>query len=557
MLMRPTNSRWHLIVLVCLTLAMILPGLAALPVIDRDEARFAQASVQMADTNDLLNIRFQDEARNKKPAAAYWAQTAMIKVFAKDNERRIWAQRLPSLFAALLAIIALYWGGSRMIGRDAAFIAAALLAVSAIFVFEGHIAKTDAMLCASTTVMLACLGRLRAGGEKLGPQAREVWIFWIALGLSIMIKGPIGPVIAATCLGSLLLWEKSFSWARPLLNWPAILLFVLTWLPWAIAMYLVTDGAFFAESLGNDFGSKVTSGQEGHGAPPGVQTLMIWLALWPANLFLLPALIFAVMTAKSRPYSRLSRAMRLFICWALPFWIFIEIMPTKLPHYGLPIFPALCLMMGASVMAMIRNPRFAKARIIGGLLFFVSSSVLIGAVIYIQLENGEANKTILTLIFAAGAGMAAVAALAALWGNKIRAAFAAVLLTALVFFTGTYRVILPNIPQFQTSERMVAALKLFAPDIQSGQIHSPHYPEPSLVYHFGQDIDVTERPIDISDGSVVILNSRRTDAEEIRQNLSRDARTRGLCLQSSAPTAGFNYSKGTPLSLVILREAPC
>jgi len=33
---------------------------------------------------------------------------------------------------------------------------------------------------------------------------------------------------------------------------------------------------------------------------------------------------------------------------------------------------------------------------------------------------------------------------------------------------------------------MVAALKLFAPDIQSGQIHSPHYPEPSLVYHFGQ-----------------------------------------------------------------------
>jgi len=60
MLMRPTNSRWHLIVLVCLTLAMILPGLAALPVIDRDEARFAQASVQMADTNDLLNIRFQE-----------------------------------------------------------------------------------------------------------------------------------------------------------------------------------------------------------------------------------------------------------------------------------------------------------------------------------------------------------------------------------------------------------------------------------------------------------------------------------------------------------------
>ena len=68
---------------------MVLPGLSSLPVIDRDEARFAQASVQMADTNDLLNIRFQDEARNKKPAAAYWAQTAMIKVFAAGRKTHL------------------------------------------------------------------------------------------------------------------------------------------------------------------------------------------------------------------------------------------------------------------------------------------------------------------------------------------------------------------------------------------------------------------------------------------------------------------------------------
>ena len=103
-----TKRRWHIIVLALLTLAMILPGLTSLPVIDRDEARFAQASVQMADTNDLLNIRFQDEARNKKPAGSYWAQTAMIKVFARDGEPRIWAQRLPSVLASLISISVSY-----------------------------------------------------------------------------------------------------------------------------------------------------------------------------------------------------------------------------------------------------------------------------------------------------------------------------------------------------------------------------------------------------------------------------------------------------------------
>ena len=90
-----TKRRWQMILLILLTLAMVLPGLASLPVIDRDEARFAQASVQMAETGDLLNIRLQDEARNKKPAASYWAQTAMIKVFARDGENRIWAHAYP------------------------------------------------------------------------------------------------------------------------------------------------------------------------------------------------------------------------------------------------------------------------------------------------------------------------------------------------------------------------------------------------------------------------------------------------------------------------------
>jgi len=263
------QRRWHVLILISLTLFMMLPGLKGLPVIDRDEARFAQASIQMAETNDLLNIRFQEQARNKKPAGAYWAQTAMIKTFSRDGERRIWAQRLPSVLAAIISVLALYWGGLRMVGRSPAFIAAMLLAVSMIFVFEGHIAKSDALLCASTTLMFACLGRLRAAESRI-----EVWGFWIALGLSIMIKGPIGPILVGFSLISLYAWERDLNWARPLLNWGAIILFLLIWLPWGIAMFIITDGAFFTESLGKDFGGKIISGQEGHGAPP-VQAIII------------------------------------------------------------------------------------------------------------------------------------------------------------------------------------------------------------------------------------------------------------------------------------------
>ncbi|MGA7867431.1 MAG: glycosyl transferase, partial [Stellaceae bacterium] len=60
------------LVLCLLSLTLYAPGLAAIPPLDRDEARFAQATRQMLETGDFVRIRFQDEARNKKPIGTYW-----------------------------------------------------------------------------------------------------------------------------------------------------------------------------------------------------------------------------------------------------------------------------------------------------------------------------------------------------------------------------------------------------------------------------------------------------------------------------------------------------
>lgn len=547
-----TKRRWHVVILAMLTLAMILPGLASLPVIDRDEARFAQASAQMAETNDLLNIKFQDEARNKKPAAAYWAQTAMIKTFARDGENRIWVQRLPSVFAAFLTILALYWGGSRMIGREAAIIACALLATSLIFVFEGHIAKTDALLCASTTVMFASLGRLRSQ-----PGWLEVWAFWLALGASIMIKGPIGPLLAVLTIGSLWVWERNLSWARPLLNWGAIAVFILVWLPWGIAMYVVTDGAFYVESLGKDFGGKVVSGQESHGAPPGSHSLAIWATLWPASLFLLPGLAYAFNTARLKTDYSLVWSLRFALCWVLPFWILIEIMPTKLPHYGLPVFPALCLMMGAAILKMGWAGGFTKTRVIGGLGFILISAVILSTVIFAQITYGGAETALASYIICGVGGIFAILAGLSLWGRKIYLSLGSALLSSIIVMIGAYGYILPNMSAFKTSERLAAELERFAPGVDSSAIHSPHFTEPSLVYHVGTDINLKAGDVDISNGGLVILNALHKDTQTLNESLINSSQSRGLCLKVSNSVKGFNYSKGDPLDMVILKEVLC
>ena len=552
MLGKLTHRPWHILILIGLTLAMVLPGIASLPVIDRDEARFAQASIQMAETNDLLNIKFQEEARNKKPAAAYWAQTAMIKIFNRSGERRIWVQRLPSTFAALLTILTLYWGSSRLVGRQAAFIACALLATSFIFVFEGHIAKTDALLCAATTLMFASLARLRLAEGRL-----EIWMFWAALGLSIMIKGPIGPTLAIFTLASLWVFERDLAWARPLLHLGAILLFVLIWIPWAIAIYIATDGAFFIDSLGKDFGGKVVSGQESHGAPPGYHSLAIWLTLWPASLFLPLALAFAVREIRTKADEAMTRTLRFTLCWAVPFWILIELMPTKLPHYGLPVFPALCLIMGAAILSIHKNESFKRTRIVGGVLFIPSTGGLLSVLIGGQILYGGGQSAIMFYLICGLAALLAILAVIAIGKHRIGLALGAALMTSIILTIGTYGMVLPNLPPFKTSERLAAELKRFAPSEGSQSIHSPHYTEPSLVYHVGTKIHVKGGNVDRADRPLVILDTLREETPDLTAELKQAAQSRGLCLDTSEPIAGFNYSKGKPVELLILKAGPC
>src|ERR1700676_4291480 len=60
-------------------LLLFLPGFFNIPPIDRDEARFAQATKQMVETSDFVDIRFQDDVRYKKPVGIYWLQDAAVE----------------------------------------------------------------------------------------------------------------------------------------------------------------------------------------------------------------------------------------------------------------------------------------------------------------------------------------------------------------------------------------------------------------------------------------------------------------------------------------------
>lgn len=149
---------WHskalrCVALVLLGLALYLPGISTVPPFDRDESRFVQATKQMVESGDYVDIRFQDEARHKKPVGIYWLQSAAVKLTGVSDA--VWSYRIPSLLAALAAVVMTSFIGARFFGPVAGLLAGAMLATTLLMGVEARMAKTDATLLA--TILLAQL----------------------------------------------------------------------------------------------------------------------------------------------------------------------------------------------------------------------------------------------------------------------------------------------------------------------------------------------------------------------------------------------------------------
>ncbi len=94
--------------------------------------------------------------------------------------------------------------------------------------------------------------------------------------------------------------------------------------------------------VGQDLLGKVASGQESHGAPPGYYFLLFWLTFWPGAA--LAALATpAVFAARREP------AVKFLLAWLVPSWIVFELVVTKLPHYVLPLYPAIAILIAGVI----------------------------------------------------------------------------------------------------------------------------------------------------------------------------------------------------------------
>ena len=541
-----SHARVVAFLLVC-GLALFLPGFFNIAPIDRDEARFAQATKQMVETGDYVDIRFQDDVRYKKPVGIYWLQSAAVEAVSALGlpraQLRIWVYRIPSLIGAIGAVLLTYWTALAFVTRRGAVLAALLMCCSVLLGVEARLAKTDAMLLLTVVAAMGALARIYLSWQRGEDPAHPPWawpaIFWTAMAGSILIKGPLIVMFVGLAIVSLAIMDRGASWLwrlRPV--WGLMWMLVLV-LPWFILIYLRAGDAFFADSVGGDMLSKL-SAQESHGAPPGVYLLLFWITFWPGAPL-------AVMAAPAVWRARREPGAQFLLAWLIPSWIVFEAVLTKLPHYVLPLYPAIAILTVGALERRVLSRSWLRSgaawwfgipaitslvAVIGAIMVtrqpvflawpFVAASLIFGLFAWWLYDDSRAERSLLN---------AAVAAL-------------------FLAFT-VYGVVLPSLTPLFPSAEIARALRNVV--CVGPRAAAAGFQEPSLVFMAGTSTMLTD-----GSGAADFLSQGSCRFALVEQRSERGfvqrAEAIGLRYNVARRIDGYNISQGRPVSISIFRS---
>ncbi len=303
---------------------------------DRDEPRYALASLEMLHSHDWLVPTFNGEWRLHKPAGIYWLMSLAMAVAGPHG----WAARLPAALGAGIIVALTALMARRMGGARAGPLAALVIATSPLLLVCGGGATTDAALVACMTATLVAAAaaiplEMGEGAALLTP--RLALLTGLAMGGALLIKGPVGALPVLTLAATALFAGPVLrtGWRFWLMVGLAVAVSLALFAAWGLPANAATGGEFLRTGFGKHVIERGAEPMEGHRGGPWYYIPVVLLAFWPW-IALAPLALRALARGP-----RLHRA--LLLGWTVPTFLFFSLYATKLPHYILPIFPALAI----------------------------------------------------------------------------------------------------------------------------------------------------------------------------------------------------------------------
>jgi len=324
-------------------------GTWSLPLIDRDEPRFAEASREMIGRSNYIVPYFNNQLRLDKPPLTYWAQVSSDHIFGEND----FAARFPSAIAAALTALSIVVWGRRMGGEKLGWWAAIIFTLSLQTFVHAKAAVADMWLVLFMTLAhwagyeLFYWSDTNTEHRTLNLNNRRFlwwWVFYLSLGLGFLAKGPIAwtPLLTVAVV---IIYTRDWQLLRRFKFVGGISLTLLAVGLWGIPALIQTHGQFFSIGIGRHVIGRSLTTMEGHGASSlGVYVLLLPFYFVTVFVSFFPWSIKLPWLTKTLWHRRDRTDDYLLIGTAIIFVIF-TLVSTKLPHYTLPAFPLLALLL--------------------------------------------------------------------------------------------------------------------------------------------------------------------------------------------------------------------
>jgi 4-amino-4-deoxy-L-arabinose transferase-like glycosyltransferase len=315
-------------------LGWLLPFLGSSRAVSYHEMIFAQPAREMIATGDWLQPRVAGVPNNHKPPLQHWLIALCMLAAGSQSE---WVVRLPSVAAAIATAWLMAGLATRWFGQRAGLLAGAIQLTTYYLLRFGKLADADMLLCATVCGALVCF--MLAHVESPHGTAGSRWLgllFYVAAGLSFLVKGPIGSVFVFGAAAMYLVWSRHWPKRWFFLHPAGLAIYLFLALAWPYAAYRAQPDILDDWLLHN-----VGRFQ---GELRGFKHPLYYLYSLPA--FMLPWTPLAVYGARwcRRHPDRMRELGRMIVCWLVPGLIVISASAFKRKHYAMPLLPPLSVL---------------------------------------------------------------------------------------------------------------------------------------------------------------------------------------------------------------------
>ena len=356
-------ARW-LLWLVCL--AVLFANLGGPALFEPDEGRNAEKAREILLLNDWVTPHENFVPVLDKPMFFYWLIAICYKIFGISE----WSARLPSALLALGCLFLVYRFVRQRWGDWEAMWSVLILVTSVEFFLLARIVILDMTLTFCITLALCSF---YAAVHAEDPKAAKLncLLMYLALGAGTLVKGLIGIIVPGMVFLTYLLVTHRWSVLRSLYLVPGALVFLAVVAPW----YLWADARnpdylsyyfwdeHFARYLTDEF----------ERSESWFYFVVVVAAGFVPWILLLPSVL-------KDSWKRLDDKNIFLLLWiGVPF-AFFSASNSKLPHYVLPLYPALAILSGQMIAGRFNRPE-SKSRWV----FYLPSTLSAGFVAYLLI----------------------------------------------------------------------------------------------------------------------------------------------------------------------------